>query len=148
MQHIAYWFHTSPLPFLSHQSHWQHTWRRPGIGTQISQLDLEYYPTLPAPTPMLYLVCFQTSESETKNVYILYMYHIYIICSKRIWYTMMFMLLILVIKHMMTSSNGDIFRVAGPLCGEFTGHRWIPLTKASNAELWRFLWSAPEQTVE
>ena len=30
-----------------------------------------------------------------------------------------------------------------PLCGEFTGHRWIPLTKASDAELWCFLWSAP-----
>ena len=28
--------------------------------------------------------------------------------------------------HMMTSSNGDIFRIADPLCGEFTGHRWIP----------------------
>ena len=25
--------------------------------------------------------------------------------------------------HMMTSSNGNIFRVTGPLCGEFTGHR-------------------------
>ena len=31
-----------------------------------------------------------------------------------------------------------------PLCGEFTGHRWIPRTKASNAELWCFLWSALE----
>ena len=31
----------------------------------------------------------------------------------------------------------------GPLWGEFTGHRWIPLTKASDAELWCFLWSAP-----
>ena len=40
------------------------------------------------------------------------------------------------------------FRVTGPLCGEFTGHWWIPLTKASDAELWCFLWSAPEQTVE
>ena len=30
----------------------------------------------------------------------------------------------------MTSSNENIFRVTGPLCGEFTGHRWIPLTKA------------------
>ena len=49
---------------------------------------------------------------------------------------------------MMTSSNGNIFRVTGPLCGEFTGHRWIPLTKASDAELWYFLSSAPEQTVE
>ena len=26
----------------------------------------------------------------------------------------------------MTSSNGNIFRVTGPLCGEFTGHRWLP----------------------
>ena len=26
---------------------------------------------------------------------------------------------------MMTSSNGNIIRVTGPLCGEFTGHRWI-----------------------
>ena len=34
-------------------------------------------------------------------------------------------------KHMMTSSNGNIFRVTVPLCGEFIGHRWIPLTKAS-----------------
>ena len=29
------------------------------------------------------------------------------------------------ICFMMTSSNGNIFRVTGPLCGEFTGHRWI-----------------------
>ena len=35
---------------------------------------------------------------------------------------------------MMTSSNGNIFRVTGPL-GEFTGHRWIPRTKASDADL-------------
>ena len=45
---------------------------------------------------------------------------------------------------MMTSSNGNIFRVTGHLCGEFTGHRWIPPTKASDTELWRFLWSTPE----
>ena len=45
---------------------------------------------------------------------------------------------------MMTSSNGNIFRVTGPFCREFTGHRWIPLTKASDAELRCFLWSAPE----
>ena len=31
----------------------------------------------------------------------------------------------------MTSSNGNIFCVTGPLCGEFTGDRWIPITKAS-----------------
>ena len=35
---------------------------------------------------------------------------------------------------MVTSSNGNIFRVTGPLCGEFTGHRWIPRTKASDAD--------------
>ena len=33
---------------------------------------------------------------------------------------------------MMISSNGNIFHVTGLLCGEFTGHRWIPLTKASD----------------
>ena len=52
------------------------------------------------------------------------------------------------ISHMMTSSNGTIFRVTGPLCGEFAGQRWIPRTKASDAELWCFLWFANEQTVE
>ena len=45
---------------------------------------------------------------------------------------------------MMTSSNGNIFGVTGHLCGEFTGPRWIPRTKASDAERWYFLWSAPE----
>ena len=40
------------------------------------------------------------------------------------------------------------FRVTGHLWGESTGHRWLPLTKASDAELWCFLWSAPEPTVE
>ena len=45
---------------------------------------------------------------------------------------------------MMTSSNGNVFPVTGHLCGEFTGHRWIPRTKASDAELWSFLWSTPE----
>ena len=28
--------------------------------------------------------------------------------------------------HMMTLSNGNIFRVTDHLCGEFTGHQWIP----------------------
>ena len=41
-------------------------------------------------------------------------------------------------SHMMTSSNGSIFGVTGPFCGEFTGDRWIPRTKASDAELWCF----------
>ena len=43
---------------------------------------------------------------------------------------------------MMTTSNGNIFRVTGPLWGESTGHRRIPLTKVSNTELWCLLWSA------
>ena len=50
----------------------------------------------------------------------------------------------ILVYNMMTSSNGNIFRVTGPLCGEFTGPRWIPRTKASDAELWCFLWSASE----
>ena len=45
--------------------------------------------------------------------------------------------------------HGDVirwkhFHVTGPLWGEYTGHRWIPLTKASDAELWCLLWSATE----
>ena len=55
---------------------------------------------------------------------------------------MMFCVQLHRVFHMITSSNGNIFRVAGPLCGEFTGHRWIPHTKARDAELWCFLWSA------
>ena len=42
------------------------------------------------------------------------------------------------LKNMMTSSNGNIFRVTGHLCEEFTCPRWIPRTKASDAELWCF----------
>ena len=49
---------------------------------------------------------------------------------------------------MMTSSIGNIFRVTGPLWGESTGDRLIPPKIASDAELWHFLWSALEQTVD
>ena len=45
---------------------------------------------------------------------------------------------------MMTSWKGNIFRVTGLLCGDLTGHRWIPRKKASDVELWCFLWSASE----
>ena len=51
-------------------------------------------------------------------------------------------------KAMMTSSNGNIFLFTGPLWGESTGHRWIPLIKASDAELWCFLWYGLEKTIE
>ena len=43
-----------------------------------------------------------------------------------------------IMNNMMTSSNGDIFRVTDHLFGEFT----------SDAELWCFLWSASELMVE
>ena len=36
------------------------------------------------------------------------------------------------------------FPLHWPLCGEFTGHRWIPHTKATDAELSCFLWSTPK----
>ena len=48
----------------------------------------------------------------------------------------------------MTSSSGNVFCVTGPLCGEFTGHRWIPLTRANDAKLSCFLLSVPEQMTE
>ena len=47
----------------------------------------------------------------------------------------------------MTSSNGNIFRDTGHLCREFTCHRWIPLTKASDAQLWCFLQCLNKQRV-
>ena len=37
-------------------------------------------------------------------------------------------------QHIITSSNGNILRVTGQLCREFTSHRWIPHTKASDAK--------------
>ena len=40
--------------------------------------------------------------------------------------------------YMMTSSNGNTFRVTGRLCGEW----WPPLTQASDAELWFFYFDA------
>ena len=49
---------------------------------------------------------------------------------------------------MMTSWNGNIFRLTGHLCGEFSGLRWIPRTKACDVELWYFLWFAPKWKVE
>ena len=41
---------------------------------------------------------------------------------------------------MITSSNGNFFCITGLLCGEFTGHWWIPLTKVSCAEFWCFFY--------
>ena len=49
---------------------------------------------------------------------------------------------------MMTSWNGNNFRVTVPLYGEFTGHRWIPLTKASDTEFDIFFDLRLEKPVE
>ena len=49
---------------------------------------------------------------------------------------------IVTLLPIMAASNDNFFRVTGPLCGKFTGLRWIPVTKASNTDLWCFLWSA------
>ena len=48
---------------------------------------------------------------------------------------------------MMASSNRNIFRVTGRLSGGFTSDRWIPLTKASDAELLCVHGSAPNKWV-
>ena len=40
------------------------------------------------------------------------------------------------------------FQRCWQLWGESTGHRWVPITKATDAELRWFRWSEPEQTVE
>ena len=42
-------------------------------------------------------------------------------------------------RSMMTSSNEYIIRVTVHLCMEFTGHRWIPRTKASDALLFSLI---------
>ena len=52
------------------------------------------------------------------------------------------------ISCMMMSSNWNILHVTGPLCEESIGDRWVPLTKASDAVHWYFLWLVPEPTIE
>ena len=48
------------------------------------------------------------------------------------------------IPHAWWRHQMEIFSaLPGHLCGEFTGHRWFPRTKASDAELGCFLSSAP-----
>ena len=49
---------------------------------------------------------------------------------------------------MMTSSDGNIFRITGPLWSKYTGHRWIPLTKAAELFLWYAAQQAAEHTIE
>ena len=76
------------------------------------------------------------------------------------WFTLFYVLMVLVgdwyyhsrlLKwhcNMMTSSNGNLFRVTGLLYGIFTGHPWLPLTKASDAELWCFFYLSPNKRLD
>ena len=53
------------------------------------------------------------------------------------------------VKYVINSGHDDVikwkhFPRYWPLCREFTGRRGIHRTKASDMELWCFLWSAPE----
>ena len=57
----------------------------------------------------------------------------------------------LVLQHQQTVCDDNVikwkyFPCHWPFVREF--HRWIPLTKANDAELWCFVWSVPEKTVE
>ena len=53
-------------------------------------------------------------------------------------------------RHQMEICSALLVLCAGNslVTSEFTGHRCIPLTKASDAEFWCFLWFAPEQRVK
>ena len=56
-------------------------------------------------------------------------------------------------KEVLHSNTGKclplgLCKGTGPLWGESISHWQISLTKASDAKLWCFLWSAPEQTVK
>ena len=46
------------------------------------------------------------------------------------------------------TSFANWYTIAFNKANKSTGDRWISLTKASDAELWCFLWFTPEQTVE
>ena len=48
------------------------------------------------------------------------------------------------INLMMTSSNGNIFRIIAHLCGEFTGHGEFHAQRPVTQSFDFFLWSAPE----
>ena len=45
---------------------------------------------------------------------------------------------------MTTSSNGNFCHVAGHLYREFTGHRWTPLAKASDADLYMYIYTVSD----
>ena len=59
------------------------------------------------------------------------------------WYQTCRIMWYLVFRHSWWRHQIETFTRYWPFVREFTGHRWIPPTKASDTELWCFLWSAP-----
>ena len=52
-------------------------------------------------------------------------------------------------KHFLRHCMAFVWGIPwSPVNSPHKGDRWTPLTKASDAELWCSLWSAPQQTVE
>ena len=49
---------------------------------------------------------------------------------------------------MMTSSNGNIFRITGHLCGEFTSPQWIPAQRPVTRSFDVFFDLRPKKTAE
>ena len=41
-----------------------------------------------------------------------------------------------------------VYRLAGPVCGDSNGHRWLPLQRISSVELWCFVVCSPIYIVE
>ena len=54
------------------------------------------------------------------------------LCCIKLWWRRPFSMSLRLCFDMMASSNGNVCRVTGHLRGEFTSHRWIPRTKASD----------------
>ena len=96
---------------------------------------------------------YKTGQSMRKTIgktWVIHMYHTYDMCTSRIHhnfesqnivgyrYNTVHPDMIWHIRHMKTSTNGTIFLVTGPLWWESSGHRWVPLTKASDVELYVF----------
>ena len=100
---------------------------------------------------MIYICTFMEQSNEGMDKCYVPQYSTYVVLSEfniKNHFTSIWTIITLksgIIYLMMTSSNGNIFRVTGHLCGEFTGPRWIPHTKASDAELWCLLWSRPNK---
>ena len=71
---------------------------------------------LPCTMTHSYVVCM---AQENWVLYLPILYHVYVDLRSTSGRC-------LVRQNIMTSSNWNIFRVTGHLCGEFTGDRWIP----------------------